>query len=67
MMCAGHLLVAAMLQEAELVRLQGAASAARRRIKTATAATLQELLDRYSSAAAVWQQGGSRTASPGSR
>jgi hypothetical protein len=42
------------LQEAELVRLQSAASTARRRIKSATSATLQELLERYGAAAAAW-------------
>jgi hypothetical protein len=52
----GHVVLCCVLQEAELVRLQGSASAARRRIKSATAATLQELLDRYGGAAAAWTQ-----------
>lgn len=41
-------------QEAELVRLQSQATTARRRLKAATAATLGELVDRYSCAAAAW-------------
>ncbi|WIA28396.1 hypothetical protein OEZ86_010942 [Tetradesmus obliquus] len=41
-------------QEAELVRLQGQAVAARRRVKSVTAATLGELVERYGSAAAGW-------------
>lgn len=55
------------VQEAELVQLQGAATSARRRIKSATSATLQEMLERYSSAAAAWAgasaPGGSPTGS----
>jgi uncharacterized membrane protein YqiK len=46
--------VACVLQEAELVRLQGQAAAARRRVKSVTAATLGELVERYGSAAAGW-------------
>jgi hypothetical protein len=53
---ANHVLLClvAVLQEAELVRLQGQASAARRRVKSVTAATLGELVERYGSAAAGW-------------
>jgi hypothetical protein len=58
--------VCCVLQEAELVRLQGSASAARRRIKSATAATLQELLDRYGGAAAAWTQQQQGASSPSS-
>jgi hypothetical protein len=48
------LCLVAVLQEAELVRLQGQAAAARRRVKSLTAATLGELVERYGSAAAGW-------------
>lgn len=48
------LVLLAVLQEAELVRLQGQAVAARRRVKSVTAATLGELVERYGSAAAGW-------------
>eukprot|EP00775_Hariotina_reticulata_P004241 gene4241-4491_t len=45
-------------QEAELVHLQGQATAVRRRIKAATAASLGDLVDRYSKAAAAWSSPG---------